>query len=328
MAKGARTIGGRVNVHDPPSRHSPAGQAGRRVRRRPWLGADHGDDRLARAAGLGHHEQRAAGHPRPLPERPQLWRVSRCLSKMVRGARPTDRGDRAGPRRGRERARGAAGRCDPAVVRPGAPRARGPHDRRDAQGGGPPGRGRTTFRGIDRRGRGHRCGRGRGGRMRPGGRAALAGPASERERGAAVIEFVLVFLALVVPLVYAIVVMADVQRALLAVSTAAREVGRVYVTAATAEDAERRAALAYQEVLENYGYAAGDPRARLQVRAECTSQASGCLAGIGPGAEVVVRVTYRVPVARLPFIGAVAGPDLPIGATHHTRVDRYRGIVP
>ncbi len=125
--------------------------------------------------------------------------------------------------------------------------------------------------------------------MRPGGRAGLAGPASEGERGAAVIEFVLVFLALVVPLVYAIVVMADVQRALLAVSTAAREVGRVYVTAATAEDAERRAALAYQEVLENYGYAAGDPRARLQVRAECTSQASGCLAGIGPGAEQVRR---------------------------------------
>jgi hypothetical protein len=122
--------------------------------------------------------------------------------------------------------------------------------------------------------------------------------------------------------------MADVQRALLAVSTAAREVGRVYVTAATAEDAERRSALAYEEVLENFGYAAGDPRARLVVRTACTREAPRCTGGLGPGAEIMVRVTYRVPVARLPFIGAIAGPDLPIGATQHTRVDRYRRIGP
>ena len=40
----------------------------------------------------------------------------------------------------------------------------------------------------------------------------------------------MVFLTLLVPLVYAMLVMADVQRALLATSAAAREVGRVYVT--------------------------------------------------------------------------------------------------
>jgi hypothetical protein len=158
------------------------------------------------------------------------------------------------------------------------------------------------------------------------GRLGARGVASEGERGAAVIEFVLVFLTLIVPLVYAIVVMADVQRALLAVSTASREVGRVYVTASTAGEARRRTAIAFQEVLGNFGYAPGDPRARLLVRAQCTGPTPGCVAGIGPGAEVLVRVTYRVPVARLPFIGAITGPDLPIGATHHTRVDRYRGI--
>jgi hypothetical protein len=65
------------------------------------------------------------------------------------------------------------------------------------------------------------------------------------------------------------------------------------------------------------------PRLRLGSPAE---GASGCAGGFGPGAEVEVVVTYRVPVARLPFLGAVAGPGIVIGATHHTRVDRYRGL--
>jgi hypothetical protein len=147
------------------------------------------------------------------------------------------------------------------------------------------------------------------------------------ERGAAVVELLVVFLTLLVPLVYAMVVMADVQRAMLATSSAAREAGRVYVTGADRLAAERRAALAYREVLASYGMRPGDRRAAMRLRARCPPEAaSGCSGGFGPGAEVEVVVTYRVPVARLPFLGAVAGPGITIGATHHTRVDRYRGL--
>jgi hypothetical protein len=141
-----------------------------------------------------------------------------------------------------------------------------------------------------------------------------------------VVELLVVFLTLLVPLVYAMVVMADVQRALLATSSAAREAGRLYVTGSDRREAERRAELGYREVLDSYGIRGGDPRAGMRLRAGCPpGSGPGCAGGFGPGAEVRVEVTYRVPVARLPFLGAVAGPGITIGATHHTRVDRFRG---
>ena len=155
----------------------------------------------------------------------------------------------------------------------------------------------------------------------------MTGAGSRSERGAAVVELLVVALTLLVPLVYVMVVMADVQRALLVTSGAAREAGRVYVTGPDRVAAERRAEAASREVLGAYGIRAGDPGASLRVRAGCpVGGGSGCAGGFGPGAEVEVVVTYRVPVARLPFIGAVAGPGITIGATHHTRVDRFRGL--
>jgi hypothetical protein len=146
------------------------------------------------------------------------------------------------------------------------------------------------------------------------------------ERGAAVVELLVVFLTLVAPLVYAMMVMADVQRAMLATSSAAREAGRVYVTGSSRLDAERRAGSAYREVLATFGVRAGDPRAAMRVWAACPPGApGGCEGGLGPGAEVRVVVSYRVPVARLPFLGVVAAPNLTVGSTQHSRVDRYRG---
>jgi hypothetical protein len=163
-----------------------------------------------------------------------------------------------------------------------------------------------------------------------GASAAAVGVASAGrgagERGAAVVEFVVVFLALLVPLVYAIVVMADVQRAMLATSSAAREVGRVYVTAGGRPAAAGRVERAYAEVLGSFGLRPGQGRDRLVLDASCPAGAAGCVDGFGPGAEVRVVVTWRVAVARLPFLGEVAGPGVTVGATHRTRADRFRGF--
>jgi hypothetical protein len=145
--------------------------------------------------------------------------------------------------------------------------------------------------------------------------------------GAAVVELLAGFLVLLVPLVYALVVVADVQRALLATSSAAREAGRVYVTASGRAEAERRAAVAYREVLANFGLRAGDPRAALRLEASCPGGAPvGCAGGFGPGAEVRVVATYQVPVARLPLVGALGVPSVTVGATQRSRVDPFRGV--
>jgi hypothetical protein len=148
-----------------------------------------------------------------------------------------------------------------------------------------------------------------------------------RGDGAAILELLVVFLAIMVPLVYSIAIMADVQRAMLATSSAAREVGRVYVTAATHADAQLRAQLAYQDTLANYRYAPNDPRAHLRLQSSCPADAPpACTGGFGPAAEIEVVVTYQVPIGRIPFVGVVAGPNLTVGSSHHTRVDRFRGL--
>lgn len=151
------------------------------------------------------------------------------------------------------------------------------------------------------------------------------------EQGAAVIEFIAVIVLLMVPLTYGIVVMADVQRALLAVSSAAREGARVYVNAAfdapDGEDprtfAEATAEQAVDEIMANHAFQAGEDE--LAIETECPPDApAACQGGFGPGAEVTVTVTYDVPVIQLPVFGPVAG--FPVRAIHHTRMDRYRGL--
>jgi hypothetical protein len=152
-------------------------------------------------------------------------------------------------------------------------------------------------------------------------------PDPRAEDGAAIIEFLAAFLVLVVPLVYGIAIMADVQRAMLATSSAAREVGRVYATAATRAEAAQRSRSAYQDTLANYHYSPTDQRAHLRLDSSCPASApTTCTDGFGPGAEIRVVVTYQVPIVRIPFLGVIGGPSLTVGATHHTRHDRFRGL--
>jgi len=140
------------------------------------------------------------------------------------------------------------------------------------------------------------------------------------ERGSGTVEFAVVLVTMVVPLVVAIVTMAAVQRAILGTSSAAREAGRAFVTARSGADADARAVASAREVLANHGLTESG-RTAVRVVSRCRGS---CRDGFGRGAEVRVEVTYRVAV--LGPLAPVLGADLPVRAVHRARVDPYRGL--
>jgi hypothetical protein len=140
------------------------------------------------------------------------------------------------------------------------------------------------------------------------------------EGGAAVLEFLVVAAGFLVPLLYLLVTMDLVQRAMLGTSSAAREAGRVYLAAPAghARDQVDRAELTAWEVLTNYGLR--DPaRLSVELRVGCEDGgcASGFPSGFRPGEEVEVTVTYRVPVAGR--LQGVLPAELPVRSVHFTR---------
>jgi TadE-like protein. len=117
--------------------------------------------------------------------------------------------------------------------------------------------------------------------------------------GSASLEFITAGLILLVPLVYLVIAMANIQGASLAVAGAARQAARVYVTAPDATTAQERARRAVVVALADYGVDAGTSR----VTVRCAPRPSACLTRNG---SVTVRVDAR---ARLPLMPNVLDLD-------------------
>ena len=130
--------------------------------------------------------------------------------------------------------------------------------------------------------------------------------------GNAIVEFVYLAVLLMVPLVYVLIVVFQVQSAAFAVTEAARQAGRAYAQAGSVTEGRAVAAAAVDLALRDQGLAAAD---ELQVSAPD---------GLEPGASVRVTVVHSV---TLPLIGGLFGevePHIPVRATHVEVVDRFR----
>ena len=131
--------------------------------------------------------------------------------------------------------------------------------------------------------------------------------------GNALVEFSYLAVLLMIPLVYVLLTVFQVQRAAFAVTEAARQAGRAYATATDEAQGRARARVAADLALQDQG---------LVLCPSCLAPPTGQLV---PGGTVRVRVEHRVVLPLLGglFRGAVP-PSIPVRATHVEVVDRFR----
>jgi Flp pilus assembly protein TadG len=136
--------------------------------------------------------------------------------------------------------------------------------------------------------------------------------------GTAVIEFVVLVVLLIVPFVYLVLCVFEVERAAFAVTTATRESARAYVTAPSGDEADERAADVRDAILADHGITSPS-----ETRLRCSAQP--CLS---PGAQVRVRTTVQVPLPFVPAWGSASPATVRVSAEHVAVVDEYRAVRP
>jgi Flp pilus assembly protein TadG len=135
----------------------------------------------------------------------------------------------------------------------------------------------------------------------------------EGDDGNALVEFTYLAVLLMVPLVYVLITVFQVQRAAFGVTEAARQAGRAYVTTTDGDPALRAQAaadLAMRDQIPDFG------RASVSY--------PGGAPTLVPGETVTVRVAHDV---TLPILGGLFGqvePTIPVQATHVEVVDAFR----
>jgi Flp pilus assembly protein TadG len=138
------------------------------------------------------------------------------------------------------------------------------------------------------------------------------------DRGSAALEFLVGGLILLLPMVYLILTMAQVQAGALAVEGAARHAARVYVRAASTTDAANASANAVRFTLDDYGV---DPAAAT-TRVECSPNPASCLERRGI-VTITVSVSVALPLAPS-FLTGTAPLSVPVSASATQQVSRFR----
>ncbi|ASK67022.1 hypothetical protein CFK39_02535 [Brachybacterium avium] len=133
------------------------------------------------------------------------------------------------------------------------------------------------------------------------------------EDGNALVEFVVLSVALLIPSLYLVLTLGNVQSAVFAADAISYDVARIHATEPDPSRAMERANRHTQLILEDYGLATGEV-----VTLHCSVDPCAT-----PGGTVSAQVRIPVPV---PGLGPVLGKTGPVtvGASHAVQVDQYR----
>jgi Flp pilus assembly protein TadG len=137
------------------------------------------------------------------------------------------------------------------------------------------------------------------------------------DRGTALVEFSWLAVLLMVPLLYIVLAVFEVQRSAFGVSTAARAAGRAFTQAPTEAVAAGQAEVAAAIALRDQDLDLG----RRSLEISCTPQPGNCLA---PGSVVTVRVGYPVPLPLLPSSLGGHRPSIRVEAAHSVPYGTFR----
>ncbi len=135
------------------------------------------------------------------------------------------------------------------------------------------------------------------------------------DSGAAVVEFVVLVVLALVPLVYVVLAAMEVQSAAYAVTQGAREAGRAFAQADSPAQAMSDARTAARIALADQGFDSAPDSLRIDCAGPC----------LAPGSTVTVRLGVRVPLPFLPDSLASTTPGaVPVSAEHVVPIDEYR----
>lgn len=145
------------------------------------------------------------------------------------------------------------------------------------------------------------------------------------EDGSAIVEFVLLAVVLLVPLVYLAIAASALQRNLYAVTQAAREAGRGYATG-TAADGPDRARYAARLALQDQGLSTAGTEVRYGPADRDCDSADPASWPLTPGAEFAVCVTRSVELPGVP--GLLSGGRNTVTGRYVVHADEYRELGP
>lgn len=136
------------------------------------------------------------------------------------------------------------------------------------------------------------------------------------EQGSALVELVWLGILLMVPLIWIVLSVFEVQRGAFAVSAAARAAGRAYALAPDDTTGERRArAIAAQTLADQ-----GSPGMPASVSVSCEPQPGNCHTGTS---VITVRVDSHVALPLMPQVLGGEAPRFDLDAAHTVPIGQY-----